>query len=261
MVSSIDELMRRDNPLSGRWFQYGLGLDVQAEQCQRYFDYLKTLPAYADVTWGGLFRDEVQSAYKQFAHRPEGKRLLAALEPGDHIVLAKLDRGFRSMIGMSKQLEDWDSKGIRVHIVDLQIDTGTPNGRLLLNIVGTVAQWNSQLKSERIREIKARAKLFGHYVGGHVPLGFKVSRRWGKYLYRYPAARAFMQHVVRLRDDQKMTWPAITLEIERLVAKSEKRKAATVESQCQWKHSRLKRCYTAEKRLQAEALRGPALAC
>jgi hypothetical protein len=96
-------------------------------------------------------------------------------------------------------------------------------------------------------------KWVGQYLGGHVPKGFKVVRREGqKWLAVDPRARAFMQHVVRLRKSG-LGWSAIGDEIERLIAKSEGREPYRARSRYAWKRSTLQRCYAAELRLQAEA--------
>jgi hypothetical protein len=104
-----------------------------------------------------------------------------------------------------------------------------------------------------LKAVKADMKWVGQYLGGHVPKGFKVVRREGqKWLAADPHARAFMQHVVRLRESG-MGWPAIGDEIERLVAKNEGREPYRARSMYVWKRSALQRCYAAELRLQAEA--------
>jgi DNA invertase Pin-like site-specific DNA recombinase len=56
-------------------------------------------------------------------------------------------------------------KGVGLKIVDMGVDTGTPTGRLFLNIVGSIAEFEREIMLERQREGIAAAKAEGKYKG------------------------------------------------------------------------------------------------
>src|SRR6185295_14030729 len=56
-------------------------------------------------------------------------------------------------------------KGVALKIVDMGVDTGTPTGRLFLNIVGSIAEFEREMMLERQREGIAAAKAQGKYKG------------------------------------------------------------------------------------------------
>ena len=104
----------------------GLGLDAQAERIRAYAA-LKGL----DID---IITDAGESGGKPLASRAGGQRLLAAVREGKAkaIVLLKLDRGFRNAVDCLATVEQWERKGIALHIVDLggnAIDTTTAAGR------------------------------------------------------------------------------------------------------------------------------------
>ena len=96
------------------------------------------------------------------------ERLAEALEfirEGDTIVVTKLDRMARSVAHLLEILEAIETKGASLRILDMAIDTSTPNGRLMLNILGSVAQFEREIMLERQREGIAKAKAEGKYKG------------------------------------------------------------------------------------------------
>ncbi|WP_342071766.1 recombinase family protein [Yoonia algicola] len=96
------------------------------------------------------------------------EKLAEALEfirDGDTIVVTKLDRMARSVAHLLEILEAIEAKGASLRILDMAIDTSTPNGRLMLNILGSVAQFEREIMLERQREGIAKAKAEGKYKG------------------------------------------------------------------------------------------------
>lgn len=95
-------------------------------------------------------------------------QLDAAIEfcrDGDTLVVTKLDRLARSVRHMWEVLDRVRSKGAAVRIENLGIDTGTPTGKLMLNILGGVAEFEREMMLERQREGIAKAKTEGRYRG------------------------------------------------------------------------------------------------
>lgn len=96
------------------------------------------------------------------------EKLAEALEfirEDDTIVVTKLDRMARSVAHLLEILEAIEAKGASLRILDMAIDTSTPNGRLMLNILGSVAQFEREIMLERQREGIAKAKAEGKYKG------------------------------------------------------------------------------------------------
>lgn len=108
----------------------------------------------------GVFVDQAVSAFStNLADRPGGQRLLTALQPGDTVMVSRLDRMFRSMEDFCL-ISDWFIQhDVRLIVCDSGIDLGTATGRLLARNLANLAQWESERRSERIREALAQKKL------------------------------------------------------------------------------------------------------
>ncbi|MEL6061243.1 MULTISPECIES: recombinase family protein [unclassified Methylobacterium] len=96
------------------------------------------------------------------------KELEAALDfvrAGDTLVVTKLDRLARSVTHMGDIIAKLEAKGAALRIVNLGVDTSTPTGKLMLNVLGGVAQFEREMMLERQREGIAKAKAEGAYKG------------------------------------------------------------------------------------------------
>jgi DNA invertase Pin-like site-specific DNA recombinase len=80
--------------------------------------------------------------------RPVLSKLLAALEKGDVLVTVRLDRLGRSLVHLVKVLEDLENRGIGFETLD-GVSTRGATGKLVLHILGSVAQFERQLLIER----------------------------------------------------------------------------------------------------------------
>jgi DNA invertase Pin-like site-specific DNA recombinase len=124
-------------------------------------------------------------------------QLTLALEfvrEGDAFVVTKLDRLARSMRNLVDISDVLEKKGVSLVILALNVDTGTPSGRLMLNMFGSFAQFEREIMLERQREGVQRAKAAGLYKG------------------RAPTARRQAANVVSLRA-QGLTQDAIAKEL------------------------------------------------
>ena len=108
-----------------------------------------------------LFSERVSSV----AHREELKRALEYLREGDVFVVTKLDRLARSVADLVEIMRVIDGKEASLRILALNLDTRTPTGKLMLNLLGSVAQFERELMLERQREGIAKAKAEGRYRG------------------------------------------------------------------------------------------------
>ncbi len=108
-----------------------------------------------------LFREQVSSV----ATRAQLEAALDFVREGDTLVVTKLDRLARSVVHLGKIIETLEAKGVALRIVNLGVDTSTPTGKLMLNVLGGVAQFEREMMLERQREGIAKAKAEGAYKG------------------------------------------------------------------------------------------------
>lgn len=90
--------------------------------------------------------------------RPELNKLLEVLQPGDMLVVTKLDRVARSISQGSELIEQLISKGIAVNILNLGIMDNTPASKLIRNIFLSFAEFERDMIIERTQEGKAVAR-------------------------------------------------------------------------------------------------------
>ena len=150
----------------------GFSLDAQKDGAKAYYEMLSRQERYSELSWGGFYSDDGQSAWKlPFSQRRQGSRLVSKLKKGDQVIFCKLDRAFRRLKDAIIQMEDWIDQGIGVHFVDQGINMDTANGRLMVNCMSVFAQWESEIKGERVKEALARKKRKNQPVNQHTPTG------------------------------------------------------------------------------------------
>lgn len=108
-----------------------------------------------------LFSERVSS----IAQRAELARALEYIRDGDVFVVTKLDRLARSVGDLIDITRAIEGKGASLRILALSLDTSTPTGKLMVNLLGSVAQFERELMLERQREGIAKAKAEGKYRG------------------------------------------------------------------------------------------------
>ena len=96
------------------------------------------------------------------------KEALALLTKGDTLACYKLDRIGRSLAHLSKLLAELDERGIYFRTVEDNLDTSGSIGRLVLHILGSVAQFERDLIIERTRAGLASAVKRGTRLGAPV---------------------------------------------------------------------------------------------
>jgi site-specific DNA recombinase len=111
--------------------------------------------------------------------RPALQRLLADIEAGkiDIVVVYKVDRLTRSLLDFAKLVEVLDRHNVCFCSVTQPINTATPTGRLMLNVLLSFAQFEREIDGERIRDKIAATKRRGKYCGGVPVLGYDVDRQ------------------------------------------------------------------------------------
>jgi DNA invertase Pin-like site-specific DNA recombinase len=91
--------------------------------------------------------------------------VLKHLRKGDTLVVTKLDRLARSMRDLLRIVDLIQGKKAALRILGTDIDTGTPTGKLMLNLLGSFAEFERQIMLERQRAGIARAKAEGKFKG------------------------------------------------------------------------------------------------
>lgn len=111
--------------------------------------------------------------------RPALKQLLADIDGGlvDVVVVYKIDRLSRSLMDFSKLVEVFDRNGVTFVSVTQSFNTTTSMGRLTLNILLSFAQFEREVTAERIRDKIRASRQKGMWMGGIVPLGYRVENR------------------------------------------------------------------------------------
>ena len=111
--------------------------------------------------------------------RPALQRLLADIQEGriDIIVVYKVDRLTRSLADFAKLVEIFDQHQVSFVSVTQAFNTTTSMGRLTLNVLLSFAQFEREVTGERIRDKIAASKKKGMWMGGVVPLGYRVENR------------------------------------------------------------------------------------
>ena len=102
--------------------------------------------------------------------RPGLAEALEALQPGDTLVIWRLDRLGRSLSHLIDVVNDFGSRGVALYSVTEAIDTGSAGGLLIFHIMGALAEFERGLISERTRAGMAAAKLRGQSIGRPVKL-------------------------------------------------------------------------------------------
>ena len=104
------------------------------------------------------------------ADRPELKACLDYLREGDKLVITKLDRMARSTNHLTTIAEDLKQRGIELIVIDQNIDTSKPTGKLLFNMLASIAEFETDIRKERQVDGIAKAKDKGVKFGAKAKL-------------------------------------------------------------------------------------------
>lgn len=108
-----------------------------------------------------VFQEQVSSV----GDRPQLRACLDYLREGDTLIVTKLDRLARDTRHLLDMVETLTDKGVTLRILSMNIDTSTPTGKLMLTMLGGIAEFEREMMLERQREGIAKAKAEGKYKG------------------------------------------------------------------------------------------------
>ncbi len=161
---------------------------------------LRAYAALYDLDLVAIETDAGQSG--KTLDRPALKSALAALRAGtaEALLVAKLDRLTRSVADMARLIDDFfgekaTHKAALLSVAD-QIDTRTAGGRLVLNVLVSVAQWERETIAERTKTALDHKRTIGEHVGAK-PFGFEIE---GTRLVAIPHEQDAITLILDLRD-------------------------------------------------------------
>jgi DNA invertase Pin-like site-specific DNA recombinase len=116
---------------------------------------------------------------KTMRNRPGLARALGLIESGKAgtLVAAKLDRLSRSVLDFAGLIERANKAGWALRVLDVDVDTSTPNGQLVATVLAAVAQWERQLIAARTAEALAVLRAQGRQLGRPSPVTADVAGR------------------------------------------------------------------------------------
>lgn len=117
--------------------------------------------------------------------RPELVKMLDWVREGDTVIVCKLDRIARSTKHLLSIVETLEKKGVAFRVLNINLDTSTPTGKLMLTMLGAIATFEREMMLERQME------------------GIREAKKKGKYLGRKPTARAKSTQIFNLLKDGK----------------------------------------------------------
>ena len=137
----------------------GVSLDAQRAKLEAY-------AVAMDLELVAIEEDAGLSA--KTLERPALQRALAMLDAGaaEGLLVAKLDRLTRSVRDLGELVERYFASKCSLLSVADSIDTRSAAGRLVLNVLTSVAQWEREATGERTRDAMAHLKASGVHVGG-----------------------------------------------------------------------------------------------
>lgn len=131
-------------------------------------------------------------------NRPGMERLLAMVDAGavDVVIIAKLDRLTRSVADLAELLKRFERRGVSLVSVADSRDTRSAAGRLVLNIMVSVSQWERK-RGERTRDAMSHKRAKGERVGT-VPFGFRMAED-GTLIEEDPAEQDVLGRIRQLK--------------------------------------------------------------
>jgi len=146
--------------------EHGVSLEAQIEKIR----------AMATVQGAELIEIISDGESAKSLDRPGMQRVLEMVRARniDMVIIAKLDRLTRSVRDLADLLELFQRRGVSLVSVAEALDTGSAAGRLLLNIMVSVSQWEREAIGERTRDAMAHKRAKNEW-NGNAPYGYRVS--------------------------------------------------------------------------------------
>src|SRR5207248_9220677 len=170
----------------------GVSLDAQLEK-------IRAMAVVQGAEVLQVIQDAGESA--KSLERPGMARLLALVDAGEVqvVIIAKLDRLTRSVKDLCTLLERFERRGVALVSVAESLDTGSAAGRLVLNIMTAVSQWEREAIGERTRDAMNHKRNQRERVG-NIAYGCRLSGD-GVHVEDDPDEQAVLAEIRQLRRD------------------------------------------------------------
>jgi len=168
----------------------GVSLEAQAEK-------IRAMAVVQGAELLDVIVDAGESA--KSLDRPGMQRLLAVVDARkiDTVIIAKLDRITRSVGDLAQLLKRFERRNVALVSVADSLDTHTAAGRLVLNIMVSVSQWEREAIGERTRDAMQHKRSKGERVGT-IPFGFRLATE-GALLEEDPAEQRILGFMRQLK--------------------------------------------------------------
>src|SRR5271155_4762862 len=161
----------------------GVSLDAQTEN-------IRAMAVVHSAELADIIVEAGESA--KSLNRPGMQRLLTLVDSGEvnAVIIAKLDRLTRSVKDLCELLGRFERRGVALISVAESLDTSSAAGRLVLNIMTAVSQWEREAIGERTRDAMNHKRTNGERVG-NIRFGYRLGAD-GKHLEPDPAEQAVL---------------------------------------------------------------------
>lgn len=168
---------------------FGVSIDAQTEK-------VRAMAVVQGADLAEVIVDAGESA--KSLNRPGMARLMALVDAGavDTVIIAKLDRLTRSVADLAELLKRFERRGVSLVSVADSLDTRSAAGRLVLNIMVSVSQWEREAIGERTRDAMGHKRANGERVGT-VPFGSRLAAD-GVHLEADPAEQGILARIREL---------------------------------------------------------------
>ena len=172
----------------------GVSLEAQVEK-------IRAMATVHDVELLDVVVDAGESA--KDLDRPGMARVLDLVQSRavEMVIIAKLDRLTRSVRDLAVLLEQFQRRGVSLVSVAESLDTGSASGRLVLNIMVSVSQWEREAIGERTRDAMAH-KRANFEFNGNAPFGFRLAAD-KRHVEPEPGEQAILLRIQTLRKSGK----------------------------------------------------------
>ena len=169
---------------------FGVSLEAQAEK-------VRAMAVVQGAELVDVIVDAGESA--KSLNRPGMARLMALVNAGavDTVIIAKLDRLTRSVADLAELLKRFERRGVSLVSVADSLDTRSAAGRLVLNIMVSVSQWEREAIGERTRDAMRHKRANGERVGT-LPFGYRLAAD-GSHLEADPAEQGILSRIRELK--------------------------------------------------------------
>ena len=146
---------------------------------------------------------EIENIYEDIAitgkttKRPGLISALEKLNKGDILAVYSISRFSRNLKDSVNMMDDLDNKGIKLVSVSENFDMSTPNGRAVFAMLSVMAQLESDITSERVKEGMIKKKNNGEHYSGSPPFGYKLKGKKGEGLEKHPEEYPVLKYMLK----------------------------------------------------------------